>query len=106
MVRNARLPAALLALALGFVPTVADAHGIWIAPRHGDYAIVYGHGGSDEGYDPAKVVALEALGDGAAAIERIVGDDHVLFAAPDAPVVTATMDNGFWSKTADGPLIV
>lgn len=83
----------------------AMAHGIWIAQRHGDLATVYGHGASDEAYDPAKVTqATGHLEDGTTAPATTEDHgNHVLVVPPkDAAVVTATMDNGYWSEGPDG----
>lgn len=83
----------------------ASAHGIWIAQRHGDQAIVYGHGASDEAYDPAKLTSLAAAtGDGKAVAPDVSkAKDHVTFSLPDSAVyVSATMDNGYWTERQDG----
>ncbi|NJM93026.1 MAG: hypothetical protein HC861_10865 [Rhodospirillaceae bacterium] len=64
MRRNALLLALpLLALAA----QSAEAHGVWLAERYGQTLIVYGHGGGDDPYDPAKikvVTVLDAAGAG------------------------------------------
>lgn len=83
-------------------PAVAGAHGIWIAERHGTQAVVYGHGASDEAYDPQKLktaTAKDVTGkDVAVEIRR--QEDHALLGVPqDAVVVSGTFDNGF----AEGP---
>lgn len=83
----------------------AMAHGIWIAQRHGDLAIVYGHGASDEAYDPNKVTqATGHLANGTTAPATTENrGNHVLVVPPkDAAVLTATMDNGYWSEGPDG----
>jgi nickel transport protein len=83
----------------------ANAHGIWIAQRHGAFAIVYGHGASDEEYAPSKVTSLLARGADSKAREvaKIENADHVTFKPSDDTVlVTSTFDNGYWSEGADG----
>ncbi len=84
---------------------VAAAHGIWVAQRHDDWAVVYGHGASDEGYDPAKleeVAAFDGVGK-TVPISTRPQDDHVLLDVGDgAAILTATFDNGFWSEGPDG----
>lgn len=83
----------------------AMAHGIWIAQRHGDLAIVYGHGASDEAYDPGKVAqVIGHLEDGTTAPAATEDHgNHVLVTPPEnAAVLTATMDNGYWSEGPDG----
>lgn len=87
------------------VPAVAGAHGIWIAERHGTQAVVYGHGASDEAYDPQKLKTVTARnGDGKnVAVEIRRQDDHALLDVPkDAVVVSGTFDNGFWAEGPDG----
>ncbi|MEZ5882072.1 MAG: DUF4198 domain-containing protein [Nitratireductor sp.] len=98
---KAAASATVLLLSAGF----AGAHGIWIAERHSDLAVVYGHGSSDEGYDPAKLTSLRLLDERGAQlpVQRMDGNDHVTFAKVDgAAVAVSTLDNGFWSKGADG----
>ena len=56
-----KITAAAIAIAFTASGTSALAHGIWIAQRHDDWAVVYGHGASDEGYDPAKLEAVAAF---------------------------------------------
>ncbi|WP_176037941.1 DUF4198 domain-containing protein [Brucella tritici] len=86
-------------------PAVAGAHGIWIAERHGTQAVVYGHGASDEAYDPQKlktVTAKDVTGKDVA-VEIKPQEDHVLLGVPkDAVVVSSTFDNGFWAEGPDG----
>ncbi|MFB8340261.1 DUF4198 domain-containing protein [Brucella cytisi] len=86
-------------------PAIAGAHGIWIAERHGTQAVVYGHGASDEAYDPQKLKTVTAKnGEGkdvAVEIKRL--EDHALLSVPkDAVVVSGTFDNGFWAEGPDG----
>ena len=103
--RMSALKAAASAAVLLLSTSIAGAHGIWIAERHGDLAVVYGHGSSDEGYDPAKLTSLRLLDETGAElpVQRMDGDDHVTFAkAEGAAVAVSTLDNGFWSKGADG----
>ena len=98
---KAAASATVLLLSAGF----AGAHGIWIAERHSDLAVVYGHGSSDEGYDPAKLTSLRLLDERGAQlpVQRMDGNDHVTFAKVDgAAVAVSTLDNGFWSKGANG----
>ena len=72
-------------------PAVAGAHGIWIAERHGTQAVVYGHGASDEAYDPQKLKTVTAQ------------EDHALLGVPgNAVVVSSVFDNGFWAEGPDG----
>ena len=83
----------------------AGAHGIWIAQRHGDQAVIYGHGASDEAYDPAKIVELKAYDSSLAPVglKQKTEDDHA-YVHGDArhAVITAVFDNGFWTEKTDG----
>ena len=105
---NRQLVYALLAAtATGAAPIAASAHGIWVAQRHDDFAVVYGHAATDEGYPTDKlqwVNGYSASGEKAnAAI--VTADDHVLLdLADDVAVVTAYFDNGYWTEDADGTL--
>lgn len=102
MKRTLLATAALLLFAGSAVDAVA--HGIWIAQRHGELAIVYGHGASDEAYDPAKITAVAAHdGEQAVPVTPVNRETHALVPMPErAPVLIATMDNGYWSQGADG----
>ena len=88
----------------GLMAGVANAHSVWIAERHGVNAVVYGHGPSDDSYDPSKVTSLVAKGaDGSAInvkLEKL--SDHVTFEQNDAiATIAVEFDNGYWSKDAD-----
>jgi nickel transport protein len=84
--------------------TAAQAHGVWVAERHGEFYVVYGHGASDDAYDPAKVTSLQACSLALECIDvaRNNAEDHVAFTKPEAPLVRLGFDNGYWSKGADG----
>lgn len=102
--RRILLAASAVALLLGTAPD-ATAHGIWIAQRHGDLAIVYGHGASDEAYDPAKISQVIAHREDGSTVPVATenNESHALLSPPkDAAVVTAVMDNGYWSEGPDG----
>lgn len=95
----------LAAVVAAMLAPSAQAHGIWIAQRHGDQAIIYGHGATDEVYDPAKITELKAYDATFApvALKRETADDHALIVAdPTHAVITAVFDNGFWTEKRDG----
>jgi uncharacterized GH25 family protein len=87
--------------------TVAQAHGIWIAQRSSQLALIYGVGAEDldmvkrlpkvkavTGYDEnGKEVPTQFAPNGALVV---VNTDH------KPAVVAAILDNGLWSKTPDG----
>lgn len=85
----------------------AGAHGIWFAQRGGDLALVYGEGGED--LDTAKraakvshVAAYDAAG--AALDTALAPVGRLLFVdlQQQPAVVSAVLDNGFWTKGPDG----
>ncbi|WP_051242786.1 DUF4198 domain-containing protein [Stappia stellulata] len=89
---------------LGLVQS-AQAHGIWLAERWGEIAIVYGHGASDDPYDPAKISTVQALDEEGKrlSVEVSARKNHALLAAEDkAAVVLVDFDNGFYTEGADG----
>jgi nickel transport protein len=102
--RAGRIIALVLTASISWIGS-GNAHGIWVAERHGDMAIVYGHGSSDEAYDTAKLKRLTgAAADGSESVLKISArDDHVLFAPSESTVVVyGEFDNGFWSEGPDG----
>jgi nickel transport protein len=105
--RYLRLAAAatLASVMLSGLSSAAFGHAIWFAERHGKTGVVYGHGGTDESYDPAKLKSVAARkADGTATEATIeLKDGHAMVElAKDAAIVTGFFDNGFWSKGADG----
>lgn len=93
--------AAILAL----LATTAHAHAVWIAERLESPTVVYGHGASDEAYDPKKVTrALAIAADGSAAEAKIMrGQSNVTLAWPEGTAaLVLEFDNGYWTKRADG----
>lgn len=97
--------ASIMSLMLSASVGTAFGHAIWLAERHGKFAIVYGHGGTDEAYDPAKLKSVNARkidGNAAAATVEPKEDYALVNLDEDAAVVTGFFDNGFWSKGADG----
>lgn len=99
------LRTSLLLLAVAAGATTAQAHGIWIAQRHGDLAIVYGHGAGDDAYRPEKVKAATArLASGETKPARIVPQAKNALVEPDkdATLLSVVLDNGIWTKGPDG----
>jgi nickel transport protein len=95
----------LLPAALAAWPGLGWAHAAWLAQSHGALAVIYGHGASDEAYDPARVTRLQAC-DAAGAcadLPRRDLDTHVETDWPEgAHAVAAAFDNGTWSQDAQG----
>jgi uncharacterized GH25 family protein len=98
--------AALAALAaLACLPTLAAAHGIWIAQRVDQPTIVYGHGSEDGAYDPAKVTGVTGITATGARVPvlAMAGTSNVTLDIPEGVVAVATtFDNGFWIKDSSG----
>lgn len=96
------LPAIVLLLAAS---QPAIAHGVWVADRWGEPAIVYGHGASDDPYQAGKITAVRAFDEDGKALPVTVkpSDRHATLAFEGEPaVVTVEFDNGFWSERPDG----
>lgn len=94
------------ALAIACATTAAHAHGIWFAQRSGEMALIYGHGGEDldmiKRHD--KVKSVEAFDAAGAAVKTALRKtDHLLLVDMQAnpAVLSAVLDNGYWSKGAD-----
>lgn len=99
--RSGSMLALLLCLATG----AAQAHGLWVAQRAGQWAAVYGEGAEDDVYDPSAIGQVDAW-DGAGRpapwrSERRAGQWLFLPEAPAAQVALR-LDAGEWSETADG----
>lgn len=95
----------LVAASLTILPSLAAAHGIWLAQRLDQTAVIYGHGSEDGAYDPAKVTdvfGLTATGE-RVAVAITPHEGNVTLDIPEGPAVIATtFDNGFWIKDATG----
>ena len=90
---------------LAALPGSAAAHGIWIAEQAGKHAVVYGHGAANEAYDTAKLKTFAAfdLAGLPLAVTPEDLDDHVVLKKNDQQaLLTATFDNGHWTKDTDG----
>lgn len=99
-----RVIAAALFLAAA-VPSWA--HGIWFAQRSGRLALIYGEGAEDVDifkrlHKITSVGGVDAAGRAVAV--RLKPVDPMVFVDSDqsAAIITATMDNGFWSRLPSG----
>lgn len=97
----------LVVLALGFTAFPAQAHGIWFAQRSDDLALIYGEGGDD--LNAAKRLPLirqmagyDASGKALSTSLSAVGKLAVVDLRESPAVVAAVLDNGIWTKSADG----
>jgi uncharacterized GH25 family protein len=93
-------------LLLAFV-SQSQAHGIWFAQRSGEIALIYGHGAEDldmiKRYDKVTEVAAFDL-NGVQMKTGLRKTDHLAIADLSAKptILTAVLDNGYWSKGLDG----
>ena len=107
MNKFAMLAAALAAAGLGFFSPQGEAHGIWFAQRAGRLALVYGEGSED--LDAVKrlpkitsMAGQTADGQSVAVSLEPQGPLAVVDLAAKPAVITATMDNGLWTKDVQG----
>jgi nickel transport protein len=98
---------ALAALVMATATAQAAAHGVWMAQRSGEMAVVYGHGAEDldmiRRFERVREVSAFD-GAGQAVKTGLRKTDHlVLVDLSEKPsVVALVLDNGFWSRQADG----
>ena len=96
---------AVLTLVLAMLAGSAQAHGLWVAQRAGQWAAIYGEGAEDEAYNPAAIQRVEAWReDGQAARWRSeVRVGQWLF-VPEEPVARLALrfDAGEWREMTDG----
>ncbi len=97
------LAALLMATAMG----QASAHGVWMAQRSGEMAVVYGHGAEDldmiRRFERIREVsAFDATGNPVKTGLRKTDHLVLLDLSAKPSVVALVLDNGFWSRQADG----
>lgn len=105
MIRFRKTLGVLLVLLL--VSPLANAHGIWFAQRAGELALVYGDGAQDDPIVPKadKIGNLKAFDEnGQPLAADLVKTDHLLLldVEGDPAMLSATLDNGYFSQRADG----
>lgn len=96
---------AVLILALAMLAGSAQAHGLWVAQRAGQWAAVYGEGAEDEAYDPTAIQQVEARNEqGQAARWRSEVRAGQWRFEPEEPVarLALRLDAGAWREMADG----
>jgi nickel transport protein len=96
-----------LIAALAFTASTlsANAHGVWLAPRHGEVAIVYGAGPMDDAYSPEKLRDVKALTVDGKPLPVILEKQKnfaTVVAPKEAGFVVLQLDNGIWTKGPDG----
>lgn len=104
---STRLAAVLAATTLALHALPGQAHGIWFAQRADRLALVYGDGAED--LDAVKrlpkLTSVEGFGrDGAPVPVKLTPEGRLPFVdlTGGPAVLSATMNNGLWSKTPDG----
>ncbi|MBV7433811.1 DUF4198 domain-containing protein [Cardiobacteriaceae bacterium TAE3-ERU3] len=101
MLNHKLFAAALLAIAT----PLAFGHGAWVAERVDAPTIVYGHGASDESYDPEKITFVQTFDEHGQPVDIKLDkrEKNAGFNADDAfTSVAVIMDNGFWTKDSNG----
>lgn len=102
------LPLLTGALCAALLATQASAHGLWTEQRRGHIETIYGHGAEDNAFKAEKISGAWAY-DAAGrmipvTVERLA--DHARLQPLKTPAVLGVaLDNGAWSKTADGQWI-
>lgn len=101
------IPLIVAAATLALHALPGQAHGIWFAQRADRLALVYGDGAED--LDAVKrlpkITAVGGIGaDGQPVVVTLEPEGKLPFVnlVNKPAVVTATMNNGLWSKTPDG----
>lgn len=95
---------AILTAVLALTAPLAWSHGAWVAQRLDAPTVVYGHGASDEAYNPEKVTFVQAFDEDGKAVDVKVEktEQNVRFAKEGFASVALVMDNGYWTKQKDG----
>lgn len=85
--------------------SAAHAHGVWVAERFGETAIVYGEGPSDDKYKPEKVKKVQfcTAADACSVIEPTQSETYSVLPKPETDgVFVVDFLNGFWTKDGAG----
>lgn len=83
----------------------AQAHGVWVAQRTGEWALVLGENGADDAYKPGavkKAIAVAADGSDSALAIRPQDRNVILEPAAGAQAVAVSFEDGYWSQDASG----
>lgn len=95
--------ALLLGMLLPFC--TAQAHGVWVARRAGEWAVVLGEGPLDDAYKPSAVLQVTAQArDGSDATVSLQPRERNLVLQPsqEAATLSVRFEDGYWSQKADG----
>ncbi|GKT19259.1 DUF4198 domain-containing protein [Acidovorax sp. SUPP2522] len=95
--------ALLAAGALG--PLAAQAHGVWVAQRTGQWALVLGEGPVDDEYQAQAVKSVQGrAADGSSLTVALKPQSRnvLVDASPDVAAVALAFEDGYWSRGTDG----
>lgn len=98
------LPVVLFA-AGALSPLAAQAHGVWVAQRTGQWALVLGEGPVDDEYQVHSVKSVQGrAADGSAAPVALKPQARnvLLDASPGLASVALAFEDGYWSQGAEG----
>ena len=82
-----------------------QAHGVWIAQRTGEWALVLGGGASDDEYKASavkKAIALSKDGTDIPVDIRAEARNAVLETSTDALALAVNFEDGYWSQNENG----
>jgi uncharacterized GH25 family protein len=105
MASNAKSAALLVALILLSQASLASAHDYWIEQKGEVFMLVFGHGSQRLDFEVEKVTVLKAIdatGKELAIKKEKKGKGLLLKIDGQPALVTAVVDNGYWSKTIYG----
>lgn len=83
----------------------AQAHGVWVAQRTGEWALVLGGGASDDEYKASavkKAIALSKNNEDIPVDIRAEARNAVLETSPDAAALIVHFEDGYWSQNDKG----
>ncbi|MDO5059371.1 MAG: DUF4198 domain-containing protein, partial [Neisseria sp.] len=82
----------------------AHAHGVWVAPHHGDLNIVYGMNALDDAYAPEKVGFVKGYDAelNPTAVHTAAKANYTTVHSDNAAVLAVFFDNGYWEKNDKG----
>lgn len=98
------IAAALAGVGLVTMHQTVHAHGAWLSRVHGEYHVMWGHDPSNsDPYQPDKVVMAQRVKNGQVKTLPIIRAEKFAYMQADKPgIVSATVDNGFFSKIVGG----
>ncbi len=102
---HAKLVVAIVTALFFFQTASADAHDYWIEQKGEGLMLVFGHGSQRLDFEVGKVSALKAIDDQGKEIpvqKEKKGKGLLLKVNGQPTMVTAIIDNGYWSKTIYG----